>query len=144
MVSIDINASLLWQIANFLILIFVLNAVLYKPIRGILKERAAKFAQLNAEITSGVDGATAKAKELEDHRAESRRLGAQIREELNSEGRAKERELVRTATKEMENTVAKVQSEIASEIGKARKELKGQVQTFGVELAQKILGRSIQ
>lgn len=144
MVSIDINASLLWQIANFLVLIFVLNVVLYKPIRGILKERAAKFAQLGAEINAGVEGAAAKAKELEDRRAESRRQGAQIREELKNEGRSKERDLIQAATKEMEESVAKVRAEIASEIGKAREELKAQVQTFGVELAQKILGRSIQ
>lgn len=144
MVSIDINASLLWQIANFLILIFVLNIVLYKPIRGILKERAAKFAQLGGEITAGTLGAAAKVQELEDRRAESRRLGAQIREELKNEGRSKERELVQAATKEMEATVAKVRAEIAGEIGKARDELKAQVQSFGVELAQKILGRSIQ
>jgi F-type H+-transporting ATPase subunit b len=144
MVSIDINASLLWQIANFIILIFVLNVVLYKPIRGILKERAAKFAQLNGEINAGVEGAAARAKELEDRRTESRRLGAQIREELKNEGRSKERELVQAATKEMEATVAKVRAEVAGEIGKAREELKAQVQSFGVELAQKILGRSIQ
>jgi F-type H+-transporting ATPase subunit b len=144
MVSIDINASLLWQIANFLLLIFALNAVLYKPISSILKERAAKAAQLSFEISAGVEGAAAKAKELEDCRTESRRLGAQVREELKNEGRAKECELIQAATKKMEETVAKIRAEIASEIGKARKDLKAQVQTFGVELAQKILGRSIQ
>ena len=144
MVSIDVDASLLWQIANFLVLIFALNAILYKPIRGILKERAAKFAQLGSDISAGVDGAAAKTTELEDRRSESRRLGAALREELKNEGRTKERELVQAATKEMEATVAKVRAEIAGEIGKARQELKSQVQTFGVELAQKILGRSIQ
>ena len=34
--------------------------------------------------------------------------------------------------------------EIAGEIGSAREELKGQVQAFGQELAQKLLGRSLQ
>ncbi len=144
MVSIDINASLLWQIANFLVLILLLNVILYKPIRGILKERAAKFAQLAGDISAGEEGAQAKAKELDDRRADSRRQGAALRDELKSEGRAKERELIQAATKEMEATVTKVRAEITAEIGKAREELKSQVQAFGVELAQKILGRSIQ
>ena len=44
----------------------------------------------------------------------------------------------------MEKTVSKLRAQIAEEIGQARSQLKGEVQTFGVELAQKILGRSIQ
>ena len=37
---------LLVQIANFLLLIFALNIVLYKPIRKILRDRSAKFKGL--------------------------------------------------------------------------------------------------
>lgn len=144
MVSIDIDASLIFQIVNFLVLMAVLNVVLYKPIRGILKERAAKIAQLNGEITSGTEGAAAKLAALEAQRAASRKEGAGLKEELKAQGHAKEREIVQAATAEMEATVSKVRAEVTAEIAQARDDLKGQVQTFGVELAQKILGRSIQ
>ena len=144
MVSIDITASLWLQIANFALLIFLLNVVLYKPIRGILAERKAKIAQMNSDINASVDGAAAKAQQLEADRAEARKAGAQAREEIKSEARGKERELINAATAEMEQTVSKLRAQISEEIGKARDQLKGEVQTFGVELAQKILGRSIQ
>lgn len=144
MVTIDINASLLWQIANFLILMVALNFLLYKPIRGMLKQRAEKMAALNGEITASKEGAKSKEDELEGRRTEARRQGVAVAEEMKSEGRAKERELVEAATKEMEQTVAKVRDEIRGEIGQARDQLKAEVQAFGKELAQKILGRSIQ
>jgi F-type H+-transporting ATPase subunit b len=144
MVTIDINASLLWQIANFLILMVALNFLLYKPIRGMLRQRAEKVAALNGEITASKAGATSKEEELESRRLEARRQGLAVAEEMKAEGRAKERELVEAATKEMEQTVAKVRDEIRGEIGQARDQLKQEVQTFGKELAQKILGRSIQ
>ncbi|MFH1035179.1 MAG: ATP synthase F0 subunit B [Pseudomonadota bacterium] len=144
MVSIDITWSLAFQIANFVVLIFLLNVVLYKPIRGILAERKAKIAQMNGEINASVEGAAAKAQQLEADRAEARKAGASAREEIKAEARGAERELINAATAEMEQTVSKLRAQISQEIGQARDQLKGEVQAFGVELAQKILGRSIQ
>lgn len=144
MVSIDITSSLIFQIINFVVLIFLLNVVLYKPIRGILAERKAKIAQMNSEINASTEGAAAKAQQLEADRAEARKAGASVREGIKSEARGKEREIINAATAEMEQTVGKLRAQIAEEIGQARDQLKGQVQSFGVELASKILGRSIQ
>jgi F-type H+-transporting ATPase subunit b len=144
MVSIDIDWSLGFQIVNFLVLMFVLNLVLYKPIRGILAQRAEKIAQMNGEIASSLEGVDNKNKALEAERANARTQGASLREEIKAAGRTEERELVGAATKEMEEAVARVRAEIAKEIGGVRDQLKAEVQTFGRDLAQKILGRSIQ
>lgn len=144
MVSIDIDFSLVLQVINFLVLIFALNFLLYKPIRGILRQRAEKVAQLSGDITSSEEGARARTEELEARLSEARRKGAEERDELKAEAHSKERDIIDAATKEMEATVAKVRDEIQKEIGTAREELKAQVQSFGVDLAQKILGRSIQ
>ena len=144
MVSIDIDASLFWQIGNFLLLLVALNFLLYRPIRGIIKQRAEKVAQLNGDITSSEEGAKAKAAELEANLVRARRDGAEVREEMKTQAHGSEREIIDAATAEMEKTVAEVREEIVGEIGQARQELKGQVQSFGRELAQKILGRSLQ
>ncbi|MCF8034207.1 MAG: ATP synthase F0 subunit B [Desulfarculaceae bacterium] len=144
MVSIDIDSSLFWQIGNFLVLLVALNYLLYRPIRGIIKQRAEKMAQLGSDITTSEEGAKAKEAEMEAELASARREGAEIREEMKGDAHGTEREIVDAATAEMEAAVAKVRAEIENEIGSARDELKGQVQTFGQELAQKILGRSLQ
>lgn len=144
MVSIDIDTSLFWQIGNFLLLLLALNYLLYRPIRGIIRQRAEKVAQLSGDITSSEEGAKAKAVELEANLVQARRDGAEVRDEMKVEAHGTEREIIDTATAEMEKTVAQVREEIVGEIGQAREELKGQVQSFGRELAQKILGRSLQ
>ncbi len=144
MVSIEINASLLWQMANFIVLVIALNFLLYRPIRGILRKRAERMAALKGEITASRESLRAKQEELERRLAEARRQGVAVTEEMKAEGRARERELIEEATREMEQTVAKVRAEIQQELEQARAQLRDQVQNFGVELAQKILGRSIQ
>ena len=47
---INIDASVFIQIANFLLMMIVLNYLLYKPIRGMLSERRAKFAGYEESI----------------------------------------------------------------------------------------------
>ena len=42
---IQINFTLFIQLINFLVLLFILNAILYKPIRAKLKERAEQMAK---------------------------------------------------------------------------------------------------
>ena len=144
MVSVIPDFSTFIQMANFLVLLVALNYLLYRPIRGIIKQRAEKIAQLNSDITSNQEGARAKEGELESRKVRARKHGAEMKDDMMAEGHAKEREIIDAATAEMEKAVAKVREEVAKDIGQAREDLKGQVQTFGLELAQKILGRSIQ
>jgi F-type H+-transporting ATPase subunit b len=144
MVSIDVNDSVYWLMANFLVILLLMNYILYKPIRGILRQRADKVAKLGGEITAKEQGAKSREEELESQLAEARRQGVAATDEMKAEGRAKEREIIDAATQEMEDSVARVRAEIQDQIGQAREELKDQVHSFGRELAQKILGRSIQ
>ena len=141
---IDINISVVWQMINFLALIVLLNFVLYRPIRGILKQRADKMAQLGSDITSSEETVKNRNEQLEAQRAEARKQGAGVREDLKSQGHQEEKSLIAAATSEMEQVVAKVRGDIQSEIATARDELKAQVQGFGRDLAEKILGRTIQ
>ena len=47
---IDIDWTLYAQIINFLLLVFLLNVVLFRPIRKALKERQAKLLAQETEI----------------------------------------------------------------------------------------------
>lgn len=144
MVDVVPNFSVIIQIVNFLVLMAVLNVILYKPIRGIIKKRREKIAGLNGDITAKGEGVKAKQDELDSLRTEAKKQGSQTREEIKGEGHTEERKLIDDATAEMEKAVAEVREQIAKDMGQAREELKGQVQVFGSDLAQKILGRNIQ
>ena len=43
MITVIPDISMIYQMINFLVLLFVLNLVLYKPIRNVLLERKAKI-----------------------------------------------------------------------------------------------------
>ena len=137
------NVSLFIQMGNFLVLMIVLNFLLFRPIRRKLAERSAHFSKFRTEIDDLGSKTTKRAKELDDLLAEARRQGGTKREELKRQGQDTEKSLVDKATTEMEKSVAQVREQVRAELGSARDELRGQVEAFSRQVAEKILGRSL-
>ena len=54
---INLDITLVVQMINFLVLLFVLNKILFRPIRNIIKERNQIVEDFNSDITSLTDQA---------------------------------------------------------------------------------------
>ena len=63
MISIDV--TLLMHIINMIVLMVVLNAILYKPVLGILEQRARKLAALNDDVAQYEENARQRQAELD-------------------------------------------------------------------------------
>ena len=140
---INVNVTLLIQMCNFLVLLFLMNLVLYRPIRRIV----AKRKQFVVEQQQGIERMDAEVKaSIEDFNQkiqDARRLGREKIQELKAEAYAQEKELMRNAVEQAGKQLQDVRARIQSDIQGARDQLGGQVRAFSVELAQKILGRSL-
>jgi F-type H+-transporting ATPase subunit b len=140
---INVNVTLLIQMCNFLVLLFLMNLVLYRPIRRIV----AKRKQFVEEQQLGIERMDAEVKaSIEDFNQkiqDARRLGREKIQELKVEAYAQEKELMRTAVEQAGKQLQDVRARIQSDIQGARDQLSGQVRAFSVDLAQKILGRSL-
>jgi F-type H+-transporting ATPase subunit b len=140
---INVNVTLLIQMCNFLVLLFLMNLVLYRPIRRIV----AKRKQFIEEQQQGIERMDAEVKaSIEDFNQkiqDARRMGREKIQELKAEAYAQEKELMRVAVEQAGKQLQDVRARIQSDIQGARDQLSGQVRVFSVELAQKILGRSL-
>ena len=140
---IDFNFSLIIQIVNFLITIIVLNYLLYKPIRGIIAKRKATFSGFEtdiAELTTKIDD---RVNEMAEKMAEARKDGYLKKDELKNEGLEEEKRILAEASEAADSEIGRIQAQIKSEISDARSSLKAEMEAFSMELAQKVLGRSL-
>lgn len=140
---VNIDNSLIIQIVNYLVMIALLNFVLYKPIRGIIKQRKERIESFQSDI----DGLTTKTrerlKEMEDRLVEARREGFAQKDELKSKGLEEEKKILDAAGSEAESAIRKIQEQVKGEIASARDALRKDLEAFSKELAQKVLGRSL-
>lgn len=140
---IEINISLLIQMANFLIFLLLMNFVLYRPIRRIVAERKRLMAEKQEGIDRLETEALSRLREYERKIQDSRRSGIQRIQEIKASAYDEEKELLRKISEEAAAQLQKMRSQVRKDIGVARDELREQVKLFSVQLAQKILGRSI-
>ena len=140
---IDIDWTLYAQIINFLLLVFLLNVVLFRPIRNALRDRQAKLLAQEAEINVLTDQGRSLEDEIKEELAAARRAGAGARETLKQEGAQAEATLLEEVKRQVEMEWATVEKKIKADMAKARKSLQTQTQSFAQLLATKILGREL-
>jgi F-type H+-transporting ATPase subunit b len=140
---ININITLLIQMANFLILLFLLNLVLYRPIRRIIQKRN----QVIDDFTTTIDSMTKSAQEAMNTFAqkirEARAQGAANVQTLKDQAHEAESKLIAAKNQEAQARISQIRKQLESEIQETRGKLQAQVQAFSLAVAEKILGRSI-
>ncbi|MGB7913659.1 MAG: ATP synthase F0 subunit B [Desulfobaccales bacterium] len=140
---IQIDWSVGAQLVTFLVLVFLLNMVLFRPIREALKARQARMDAQKSDIDfmettgQGVD------RETKDKLAAARREGVEARESLKQKGSEAEAALLEEIKREVNQEWSQVEERIKSDVARARKSLQTQTQSFAQSLASKILGREL-
>jgi F-type H+-transporting ATPase subunit b len=138
-----IDYTLIIQIINFLILLFILNIILYKPIRKILGRRQEEVSVSEETISDLLERSSRVAEELEQNTAAARKDGFKEKEDSKNEGRQEEAKMVQNAVDSVSEKIAKAREETERNMAGLRQSLEKEVSLFSSELAEKILGRSI-
>ncbi len=141
MVSLD--ESLVIQIVNFILLVWVLNVLLYKPIRRILSERKAKIAGLERQINI----LSGSARDVEDSYASrlkgARADGLKKKEALLAIAAEEEKKIIDKINAAAQENLVAVREKIAEEAEKARLSLQKELSGFAGAIGEKILGRVV-
>ncbi len=140
---IDINITLLIQMVSFLVFVFLMNMVLYRPIRRIVAERQSRIEAQQQDIDNAEAEKTAAIEEFDSKIQEARMLGRQRIQELKAAAYEQEKDMMQKAAEDGAAQLQVLRARIQKDVAKASKELKTQVKAFSVDLAQKILGRSL-
>jgi F-type H+-transporting ATPase subunit b len=131
--------ALLFQVINFLLLLYLLNRFLFKRVFALLDERREK-------ISKGLEDAEAAARDRELARAEREAALDEARKEAGAmiaratkiaeDSRA---EIVAAAKAEAEAAAAKARDEIVAEKDRAMAEIRGQVADLALDAAAKLV-----
>ncbi len=141
---IELNLTLVIQLAIVLGLVVILSQVAFRPFLSILQERKDR-----------VEKAEKRARELQQRTEElmeryreaistAQAQGAASREETRREGLGKEMEILQKAVEEANRLIQGMKEKIAKEMETARTDLHHQAQNLSREIAERILGRSLQ
>jgi F-type H+-transporting ATPase subunit b len=140
---INVDGSLFIQIINFVFLIWILNIVLYKPIRKILQQRKEKIYGFEKNIQTSLRDAKEKDESLLAGIKAAREMGLKEKEALLNSAAEDEQRIIRAIQKKAEQELTKIRHQIENDADSARIVLQEEIDNFAEAIGQKILGRSV-
>lgn len=141
MIKIDWTLGL--QIVNFLLLLFLLNTVLYRPIRAILAKRKETVEGDNnraRELQQQVDEKMAR---YQEQLQEARIKGNEERAVLRASAAREEAEIVGAAHAIASERMQQIKSQVGEEAVAAREALRRDSEQLAGQVATRILGRAL-
>jgi len=141
MINIDVSVAI--QVINFIFLIWVLNLVLYKPIRKILLQRKEKLAGLE----QGIDAFKADAGEKDAAFAAgiktARTKGLKEKGALLDVAAEEEQRIIDKINEKAQADLTEVRRKISKDAEDVKIKLQQEVDAFADAIGQKILGRAV-
>jgi F-type H+-transporting ATPase subunit b len=141
MISIDV--TMVMHIINMVVLMLVLNAILYKPVLGILEKRNQKIESLNGDVAQFEQDARQRQDELNKKMREASSKAKKALDGARAQAQAAGAEKLAVIRKESDSVKEKQLADLRTQIEVARKELQAGTVGFAQAMAGKILGRSL-
>ncbi len=132
------------QIVNFLLILWILNRMLYRPIRNILRQRKEKMDGLGLSIQTYNDDAEEKDKAFAAGIKEARAKGLKEKEAMLQDAAEEEKMIIAKVNEKAQAELADIRQKISQEAQTVKSALQTRVAEFADDICQKILGRTVQ
>jgi F-type H+-transporting ATPase subunit b len=140
---IDLDGTLLVQLALFLITLFVLSRALFGPYLKMRADRDRGIGGAKEEAAKMGDKSRAIVEDYDQKLAAAKRRGADERNKLQQEATARERELIGAARNESQSALEVARKKIVADTATGRAALQNEAATLARKVASKALGREV-
>ena len=140
---IEINATILAQILNFLILVVILRAVAYKPVARLLQQRSDKIRNDLEQADADKKAAEQTLTQYKAQLADAQKKAQAIVEKANVTARQEHDAAVAETRKEIERMKLSAQAEIENERNRAFEDMKSQIVTLSLAAASKVVSKNL-
>jgi F-type H+-transporting ATPase subunit b len=142
-VSVAIDWTLIAQLITFLVLMFILNRILFRPILAILKERENIYETLKRKAQDARTQLEQGEREEGEVRAGALSEGAKLQGTLRNEGQNVEKDILEQAQKEAAEKLEAARAGLQRDVEAARVELRDEARVLSHQMASKILKREL-
>lgn len=138
---ITINHTLFFQLASFLLLVFLLNRIMFRPLRQVMKEREALLTGMAEDISTAEKNFTDIGHQIESQESAARREASRLRDEIEAAGQQSAATVMEQAREQINALKAKAKEETAAQVAAARQEIEREAAAISDQMIASVLGR---
>jgi len=140
---ISINETMVVQLISFLIFLFIINRVMFHPLRESMRERERYIEDLHQEILESRKELETIAQTTRDEDQAVRKAGLQVTAELEKIGNQEAGEILTAARQEITKLGEKARQEIDDQVSEAKKSIAAEAGKLSVGIMERLLDRRL-
>ena len=140
---ISINETLIIQLISFLIFLFILNRVMFRPLRRIMAERIQHVDQVKQEIVKSESDLQYLIDQMTEQENTVRNEAFEINRQLEAGAKQEASQIFEQARKEIDQTRIDAQKTIQTQISAAQKQVQEESGILAVAIMESVLGRRL-
>lgn len=140
---ISINETLFIQLISFLIFVFLINRIMFRPLLGEMSKRDSFIASIRQGIIDAghiLDDINIQLKEGE---SEAREKALSLKTQLEDKGALEASGIIESARNDVMAVKNRAEEKVEAEIIAARKFLKEESEALAIEIMEKVLDRRL-
>jgi len=141
---ISINETLIVQVIGFLVFLFVINRIMFRPLRNVMSDREIHIERVKRDIIQAQKDVASITSQIQEQAAATRQEAMALKDDLETNGSQQAKEIFASVKKEIVASSQKVQQEIAARIAEERQSLEKESKALALDIIEKILGRRQQ
>ena len=140
---ITINATLFHQLVAFLIFLFIINRIMFRPLRSVMAERDDIIEKIKLDTTNAGETIDRLNKDLKEREAEVRKEAFKVQHELEEKGKQESAEIMKSTLQEIEVLKDKNEATVNAQIMEAKKDLQKESEALALNIMEKLLDRRL-
>jgi F-type H+-transporting ATPase subunit b len=140
---ISINETFIVQLVSFLIFLYVINRIMFRPLLSTIAKRDDYIAGVKDDIITGREDLRQLNRELDEKRDQVIKEASAIVHSLEAEGDHQASELIQDAREQISSLRNETETQVNAQVQQARKELAGEVDVITVTIMEKVLQRRL-
>ena len=140
---ISINETAIIQLISFLIFLFVINRLMFRPLNKAVSDRSSYIEKLKQDVADSEKEIEQLLARLEERKAAARDEAIAVNMELESDAGKQAQTLLNEARKEIDMLKSKAEKDIEGQIARAREGIKKESESLVVSIMEQVLNRKV-
>jgi F-type H+-transporting ATPase subunit b len=140
---ISINETFLVQLGSFLIFLYVMNRIMFRPLLGTIAQRKDHIAEFKEKIQTGKEDLDRLSRDLDRERSEIVKAANMVVMSLEAEGDQRASEIVADVLQQISQLRQETERRVKDQVQQVRRELTGEVDAITLTIMEKVLQRRL-
>jgi len=140
---ITINETLFVQLISFLIFLFIINRIMFRPLRNTMSDRESYIDQTNRDITDATQELQSFTSKLKAKEMETKTRAFELQGEIEELGKKDAATMFASVQEEIKDRRQKAEKEVETLLSDARKNIKKESESLVVNIMECLLDRRL-